>query len=158
MNNTGWWILGGVGLYLGFESYKNGINDLVIALDGFEQPGDGSIQVRLKITNPSRFFGYPVPKMVVNAYDASGTFLGTITNTQPQYIPANQVSYIYGVISPNLNDLITTIVDIIANGLQSTSNLILQGDIEIGSILIPFSTKTGALIHGPKYYDPGLNV
>jgi hypothetical protein len=147
------WVGGGFALVGLGISYRDGINKLKIDVDGFENPSDDTFVVRLKITNPNRFYGYPVPRMTVNAYDNTGALIGVITNDQLQYISANQVSYIYGTVAPDYTALATVITDLITKG-QLPQGLKFHGLIDLGIAQIPFDTSQPLI----GAYDPGLNV
>lgn len=137
-------LLGATGaLIVGGIAYKRGIDKLRFDLDGFQfAPGGSGLLIRLRVTNPNRFWGYPVPRMKVNAYDSAGNFIGTIINNQLQYIPANAHSYIYGIVSPDFASLIGVIYAAITSGTLP-SGLSFQGVIQIGSINIPINTGFG---------------
>lgn len=122
-------ILGAAGAGLiGFFAYKNGVKNLHISLNGIEAGEGNKIRVRLKVVNENRFFGYPVPRLLVNAFGSDGTFVGTILNNEPQYIPANGVSYVYGEVSPNYGNLISLIMNMIS-GATWPSELTFHGII-----------------------------
>jgi len=152
----------GAGL-IGFFAYKNGIRNLHITLNGIESAEGGRIRVRLKVDNQNRFFPYPVPRLLVNAFGSDGGFIGTILNNQPQFIPANGVSYIYGEIAPNYTTLVTLIMNLIS-GFNAPSELTFHGVIfgPLG-IEIPFekTQRIGKVMGGEikkgdvvKYANP----
>jgi hypothetical protein len=128
----------GVGAYF----YRDGINHLQFGIDGYTTAPDGTMQMRIRVVNPSKVFGYPVPKMIVNAFDNSGSFAGTVINHQLQYIPANGVSYIYGTVMPNYQNLAQIIANVITGGSLPTG-LNFHGEIIVGRIKIPFETNAG---------------
>jgi hypothetical protein len=129
----------GVAAGAGFLFYRLGINDLQFSIDGYVPGPNGSIQMRIKVTNPSRLFGYPVPQMLVNAFDSSGSFVGTIINQQLQWIAAGTTSYIYGTVQPNYQNLVSIIMSVIQGGGLPTG-LTFHGMIRVGRIEIPFQT------------------
>jgi hypothetical protein len=124
----------------GFYFYRDGINKLQFSLDGYVPGPDGTIQMRIRVTNPSLFFGYPVPRMLVNAFNSEGSFAGSIINHQMQWIPANAVSYIYGIVRPDYANLATVIANVINGGALPTG-LTFNGEIIVGRIRIPFETE-----------------
>lgn len=132
-------VAGGVGLV----AYRRGVDKLQISIDGFgTDPGNlGTMWVRLKVVNPNRFFAYPVPRLLVNAFDSSGSFIGTILNEQLQKIPANSVSFVYGTITPNYNTLVGIIMKVIQDK-QLPSGLTFHGELQgpMG-LKIPFDTS-----------------
>ena len=135
---------GAVGAY----AYRAGINHVQFSLDGYQLAPDGAgLLMRIKATNPNKFFGYPVPQALINVFDNNSNFLGTAINNQLQYIPANGTSFIYAVVQPNYQNLVSVITGIITSGLLPT-NLIFNGIVKVGPIQIPFDT--GARIAGFK--------
>lgn len=136
-----------VGVITGI-AYKNGVDKLQFAIDGFEFLPNGSLVVRILVINPNRFFGYPVPRMIVNAFDDDNNFIGTIINNQLQYIPAYAQSYIYGFVSPDYGSLLSLLTGIIINeGMPS--GLSFAGEIEVGPVNIPFDTNVPIGIGSP---------
>lgn len=129
----------GVGAFF----YRSGINHLQFGIDGYVPGPDGSIQMRIKVTNPSALFGYPVPEMFVVVYDSSDNIVGTILNKQLQWISSNGTSYIYGTVQPNYQNLVSIITSLIQNGGALPTNLTFDGQIRVGRILIPFTTQAG---------------
>lgn len=143
----------GVGITAFF--YRNGINHLQFGIDGYVPGPDGSIQMRIKVTNPSALFGYPVPEMFVVVYDSNDNIVGTILNKQLQWISSNGISYIYGTVQPNYQNLVSIITSLIQNGGALPTNLTFDGQIRVGRILIPFTTQAG--MAGVNVYKWGKN-
>jgi len=152
----------GVGAYF----YRQGINHLQFSVDGYVPGPDTGILMRIKVVNPSAVFGYPVPEMFVVVYDSNDNIVGTILNKQLQWIAANRVSYIYGTVQPNYQNLVNIITGLITSGGTLPTGLTFDGTIRVGRIQIPFTTdanlagviRTGNEIfeykvsYGGKYY------
>lgn len=129
------------GVVVGGYAYRKGIDRLIFSLDGFESAPDGvNLMVRLRVWNPNRFFSYPVPRLIVNAFDNTGSFLGTIINQQWQSIPAGRESFIYGIVQPSWEGLVNLILGIIDSQSMPTG-LIFDGEIQVWKINIPFDTS-----------------
>jgi hypothetical protein len=136
---------------IGAYAYRSGVNNVQFSLDGYQLAPDGAgLLMRIKATNPNKFFGYPVPQALINVFDNNSNFLGTAINNQLQYIPANSTSFIYAVVQPNYQNLVSVITGIITSGLLPT-NLIFNGIVKVGPIQIPFDT--GASIGSVKRID-----
>lgn len=141
-------LAGGATLAVGAYAYRMGVNNVQFSLDGYQPaPNGAGLLMRIKATNTNKFFGYPVPRMLVNVFDSNSNFLGTAINNQLQYIPANGTSFIYAVVQPNYANLVSAITSIITTGALPT-NLIFNGLVKVGPVEIPFDT--GARITGFK--------
>lgn len=141
-------LAGGATLAVGAYAYRMGVNHVQFSLDGYQPAPDGAgLLMRIKATNPNKFFGYPVPQALINVFDNNSNFLGTAINNQLQYIPANSTSFIYAVVQPNYQNLVSVILGIISSGTLPT-NLIFNGLVKVGPVQIPFDT--GARIAGFK--------
>lgn len=139
-------LAGGATLAVGAYAYRMGVNHVQFSLDGYQPAPDGAgLLMRIKATNPNKFFGYPVPQALINVFDNNSNFLGTAINNQLQYIPANSTSFIYAVVQPNYQNLVSVILGIISSGTLPT-NLIFNGLVKVGPVQIPFDT--GASIAG----------
>jgi len=147
MNTTTKILLGaaaatGAGIYL----YRKGIDALQFSIDGYQADNAGHILMRLQVVNPNKFFGYPVPRMLVNVFDGSGSFVGTVQNDQLQYIPANTTSYIYGIVKPNYGNFLSIIANLlqdanVLNNGTAFSGLNFHGIVQVGKFEIPFETS-----------------
>lgn len=147
-----WGVVIGGGI-IGGIAYRRGIDDLVFSLDGFETAPDGvNLMVRIRVWNPSRFFSYPVPRLIVNAFDSGGSFLGTILNTQWQSIPAGRESFIFGIVQPSIEGLVNLIMGII-DTQQMPEGLVFDGEIQIWKINIPFTTDQQFALAGSRPED-----
>ncbi len=122
--------------------YYRGAKNLVFDIDGFEFAKDGTLNMRIKCTNPNRFFGYPVPQFMANVFDSNSNLIGTVTNRQLQYIAANTTSYIYGTVNPDYANLIGVATQI-ALTQNIPTNINFNGLIYVGPYTLPFDT-TGA--------------
>lgn len=123
--------------------YYRAANEVQFSIDGVQLDATGTkAQLRIKATNPSKIFGFPVPQMVVNIFDNANTFIGTVTNNQLQWIPSNATSFIYGDIEPQLQGLIGLVTSVINTGSLPTG-VIFQGIIKVGSIDIHFGSTAG---------------
>ena len=141
-------LAGGATLAVGAYAYRMGVNHVQFSLDGYQPAPDGAgLLMRIKATNPNKFFGYPVPQALINVFDNNSNFLGTAINNQLQYIPANSTSFIYAVVQPNYQNLVSVILGIISSGTLPT-NLIFNGLVKVGPVQIPFDT--GASIGSTK--------
>lgn len=138
--NTKLLLAGGATLAVGAYAYRMGVNHVQFSLDGYQPAPDGAgLLMRIKATNPNKFFGYPVPQALINVFDNNSNFLGTAINNQLQYIPANSTSFIYAVVQPNYQNLVSVIMGIISSGTLPT-NLIFNGLVKVGPVQIPFDT------------------
>ena len=102
-------LIGGGAALVGGILYRQGINNLQFSIDNYLPGPDGTLQVRLRVFNPNRFFGYPVPRVFVVAYDSHQNMIGTIVNNQMQWINANGTSFIYGTVTPQWQNLVSII-------------------------------------------------
>lgn len=135
-----------VGVGVGAYAYRRGIDDVVFGLDGFEIAPDGNLVVRLRVMNPT-VFTYPVPRLIVNAFDDTGSFIGTIINNQFQFIPGQAISFVRGIVAPSWNNLASLISSIIIN--QSLpEGLVFHGEIQVGPVNIPFDTSAAIPVMG----------
>lgn len=142
MSTTSKILLGGaVLLGIGAYAYRRGIDNLQFSIAGYQPGSNGQLLMKIQVTNPNQFFGYPVPRMLVNAFDSSGSFIGTVINDQLQYIPARSVSYIFGVVSPNYANFFSIISNLISSGSLPTG-INFHGIVQVGKFEIPFETST----------------
>ena len=147
-------LAGGATIAVGAYAYRMGVNHVQFSLDGYQLAPDGAgLLMRIKATNPNKFFGYPVPQALIHVFDNNSNFLVTAINQQLQYIPANTTSFIYAVVQPNYQNLISIVTGIITSGALPT-NLIFNGLVKVGPVQIPFDT--GASIGSVSFDSNGL--
>lgn len=128
-------------------AYRRGIDALQFSVDGYQADNSGHILMRLRVVNPNKFFGYPVPRMLVNVFDGSGSFVGTVQNEQLQYIPANTASFVYGIVKPNYGNFLSIVANLLQdaallNSGQAFAGLNFHGIVQVGKFEIPFETTT----------------
>lgn len=121
--------------------YKNGANNLVFDISGFAFAKDGTLLITLAVTNPNRFFGYPVPQFNLTATDGNGNIIGTITNSVLQYIATNADTLITGTVTPNYLNLTATALTSLASQAVPTG-ITLTGTATIGPFQIPITINT----------------
>lgn len=121
--------------------YRRGIDDLVFNVDGFQFAKDGTLQMRIRVTNPSRFFGYPVPQFNLTAFDSMGTNVGTIVNNVVQYVAPGGDSFIYGTASPNYAN-IASVAAYALTSQSATPGVTFSGMAFVGPLQIPVTITT----------------
>jgi hypothetical protein len=127
---------------IGYGYYK-AVNKLSFAPAGIELSPDGTaLQVKIAITNPS-IFPIPFPPTTLTITDSSGNVLGTITSTLTQWIAANGVSDVYGVVNENVGTLATMLKNAITTLTVPTFNI--TGNINFGPIVVPVNTSVNPL-------------
>jgi hypothetical protein len=142
--NTALFLAAGAGaLGLGALAYRNGVKDIDFEVESIQPTGDFSkLLLVIKATNRNRFFSYPVPEMHAIVFADQDVSIGTVTNTLLQHIPANRVSYITAVITPDFAHAFDVILATLGQG-SLPNNLTFTGEIRVGPVLIPFDTHTG---------------
>lgn len=156
-------VLGGIAAVgVGAVLYRRGIDNIRFDIDGFSLADNlTDILIRIRATNPNRFFGYPVPQMFVVVFDKQGNQLGTIITDRLQYIQANGVSFLYGIIKPTWGGLANVLTTTITTG-EFPTDLVFTGEITIGGFRIPFDTGEAGGPHlkpvdnTPAPYEPGI--
>ncbi len=151
MSKAGWIIAGTVAVY-GMGVYAASKN-IVVQFGGVKfQQGTTTPQLGLKITNPSKLFGIPIPIIEGNIYDSNNVYLGSLSSPGWQYVPANSITTIF--VNMNFTTSVATeIVSIIQNLILGNFagvplGITVVGQASIGPFGIPFqeSVNVGQLL------------
>lgn len=120
-------------------AFKNGIDKLQYSLQDI-QVRDGKPVIIIAVNNTNRFFSYPVPQLFLNVFNDSGTYLGSLSSSELQWIEKNSTSYLAATLLPNYETLGAFLSSIILShtGLQHFN---INGILTIAGYEVPLDTE-----------------
>lgn len=130
-------LAGGVLAAVGAYSYYRNLNNLQFQVNGVTVDNLNRIGVTIMVGNPSAFWSYPVPRLIINVMDANGAYLGTMVSEQLQWIRPG-ASTLQAWILPEFTSL-ANLLSALITGANTLNAFNLNGVALVGNYQITFT-------------------